>query len=296
MDLPRRQVPRLRLAMSRDGSHARLRLVAFVEEVVHVAVGPLAMGVGQPGELGVEFHIRLGQRRDHRWCNVAGTLNQRGEAQVRLLLRVHERLIQDQARGLAHEDHLAALSGELAQPIEAGPRDHCHRRQHDGLVRLAAKVGKAAVRESGDGTERLLIEVVPVNLVLEQLPAQLGGAAVGILSVLAAQPYGVARMVESYLRRRASDCHQVAHAVGVPRNHRSLWRHRRGRGCRRVGAGALEACQRNPDLQRVHSAHRLKVQLILAVDAHAAAFFRPDFGLAEEMRRRRRQLGKVIVD
>ena len=73
--------------------------------------------------------------------------------------------------------------------------------------------------------ERLLVEVIPIHLVFEQLPAELGGAAVGLL---VAHPDAVAGMVQTHLRRRASDGHQVAGPVGVPRQHRRLRRHAGG--------------------------------------------------------------------
>ena len=138
MNLARSQVPILRRAASRNRRRASLRLVALVEEEVHVAVGEFAVRVGQPQEFCVQLHIRLGQRRDHRRRNVARWLNQRGKAQVRLLLHIQVRLVQNQARRLAHEDHLAARPGELLQAREARARNHRHRRQHNRLVRLPA--------------------------------------------------------------------------------------------------------------------------------------------------------------
>jgi hypothetical protein len=63
-----------------------------------------------------------------------------------------------------------------------------------------------------------------------------------------------------------------------------------------VGASAAHAPDWKPDLQLGHSPHQLKSNWILAVDARSAAFFGPDLGLAEQVRRRRGQLGEVVVD
>ena len=52
---------------------------------------------------------------------------------------------------------------------------------------------------------------------------------------------------------------------------------------------------RNPNLQCVDAAHQLIIDLVLAVDSRSAAFFRPDLRPAEQMRRRTRQLGEVVI-
>ena len=167
-----------------------------------------------------------------------------------------------------------------------------HGRKNNGLVNLAAEIFETAVLDGRHRTERLLVEVIPIHLVFEQLPAQLGGAAVGLLI---AHPNTVAGMVQAHLRGRASDGHQIAAAIGIPGHHRGL-RRRRDRRRRRRRRIAATAQNRDPDLQRGDAPHQLEIQLVLAVDAHAAAFFGPHFGLAEEMRRRGRQLRKIVVD
>jgi hypothetical protein len=96
MNLARRQVPCLRLAVSGDGCRARFRLVALVEEEVHVAVAPAAVRVGQSRELGVQLHIRLGQRASTR-----GVMSPEGSISVAKLrsgyvLGIQERLVHDQ--------------------------------------------------------------------------------------------------------------------------------------------------------------------------------------------------------
>ena len=294
MNLSGPHLPVLRLAMTRNRCHARLGLVALVEEVVHIAVGPRAVRVGQPRERGVQLHIRRGQRRQHRRRNVAAGLHQRREAQIGNILRVHESLVDDQRRRLAHKDHLATLLGKRLQPLQAGARNHRHRRQHDGLVSLPTQIDEGPVLQRRHRAQRLLVKVVPIHLVLEQLPAELGGAAVSRNGIIAAHPYAVAGVIECDLRRWPSHGHQVAAAVGVPRNHRRLRRNLRRRPRARLTASRPQ--HRHANLHRIHAAHKLEVELVLAVDAGAAALFGPHLRPAKQVRRRRSQLGEVVID
>jgi hypothetical protein len=102
------------------------------------------MSVGQPGERRVQLHIRLGKRSDHAWRNVAGGLDQRGEAQIGHVFGIQERLIDDEARSLTDENHFAARLGEGLKSFETRPRDHRRRGHDDGPVDLAAEILKAA--------------------------------------------------------------------------------------------------------------------------------------------------------
>ena len=122
-------------------------------------------------------------------------------------LASQERLVHHQRGRLAHENHLAAGFDEGLKTFQAGARDHRRGGNHDGPVDLAAEVLEAAVLDGGHRAERLLVEVIPIHLVFEQLPAQLGGAAVGLL---VAHPHAVGGMVQAHLRGRASDGHQIA--------------------------------------------------------------------------------------
>ena len=128
----------------------------------------------------------------------------------------------------------------------------------------------------------MLVEVIPIHLVLEQLPPQFGHAAVGLFIP---HPHAVRWIVKTHLRRRTPDGHQIPRPVRVPLEHGRLRRH----GCHPA------APSRQADLQRVDSPHHLIIQLELAVDAQSAGRFGPDLGPAEQVRRRRRQLGEVVV-
>src|SRR5437667_217382 len=70
---------------------------------------------------------------------------------------------------------------ESVKALETGPRDHRRGRNHDGPVHLAAEVLEAAVLDRGQRAERLLVEVIPIDLVLQQLPSEFGRAAVGLV-------------------------------------------------------------------------------------------------------------------
>ena len=89
-------------------------------------------------------------------------------------------------------------------------------------------------------------------------------------------------MVQANLRRRAPDGHQIAGAVGIPGNHRSLRRDSGWGACRRLAPAGTQ--HRNPDLERIHPAHRLEIQLILALDPYAAAIFGPNLRPSKKMR------------
>ena len=180
--------------MPRDGCYARFRLVTLVEEEVHFAVAPAPVRVGQSRERGVQFHIGLRQRRKHARRDVARSFDQRGEAKVGRVFGIHERLVHHQAWCLPHENHLAACLGEGSKTFQPGPRDHRRGWHHDSLVNLTAEILEAAVLDGRHRTERLLVEIIPIHLVLEQLPAELGSAAIGLL---VAHPYAVAGMVQS---------------------------------------------------------------------------------------------------
>jgi len=67
---------------------------------------------------------------------------------------------------------------ESLKALQAGREITGRGGNHDGPVHLPAEVLKTTVGDGRHRAERLLVEVIPIHLVLEQLPPQLGCAAV----------------------------------------------------------------------------------------------------------------------
>src|ERR1017187_130109 len=167
MDLARPCVPHLRSSVAGDLRRARLRLIAFVEDEVQVGVAPGAVGVLERGARAIERDIGLRQRCDDARGNIARGLDKGGEAEVRLLSGIPEGPLDHDARRDTVEDYLAAGSSHRAQAIERGARDRGGRRNDDRAVDLPAEVAEGAVFQGRDRAERLLVEVIEIDLVLQ---------------------------------------------------------------------------------------------------------------------------------
>jgi len=102
-------------------------------------------------------------------------------------------------------------------------------------------------------------------------------------------------VVETHLRRRSPDRHQIAGPIDVPGEHANHGRSLGAPACGNRGGRRRATVHAAPELQERHAAHELEIDLEFSVDSRLAAALGPCLVSPEQVRRRGGKLGVVFV-